>query len=286
ASSMTEAATMEIHNHTRVSSASSNAGSASAGTSVCVICASDITHYSVGICNHRTCHVCALRLRTLYENKTCAYCRMETEVLIFTKDASKKFEDYITADIYQTDNNLGICYENVGAYISTTQLLRFKCPHANCEAACKGWKELARHVQSVHKKKLCELCTKHKKVFVHEHELFTDAELQEHRCYGDDKPRGTADEKGFQGHPFCKFCSCRFYDDQALFNHCREHHDICPLCKECPVAKDPVYLIDSAALERHFREDHWPCQEQPCIEKRFIAFGTEDDLRKHEAEEH
>jgi hypothetical protein len=30
----------------------------------------------VSPCNHRTCHICALRLRALYKNKGCAHCRV------------------------------------------------------------------------------------------------------------------------------------------------------------------------------------------------------------------
>lgn len=43
---------------------------------VCFICASRVAHTSVSPCNHRTCHICALRLRALYKNKACAHCRV------------------------------------------------------------------------------------------------------------------------------------------------------------------------------------------------------------------
>jgi ribosome assembly protein 4 len=43
---------------------------------VCFICASPVEHTSVSPCNHRTCHICALRLRALYKNKACAHCRV------------------------------------------------------------------------------------------------------------------------------------------------------------------------------------------------------------------
>lgn len=45
---------------------------------VCFICASAVEHTSVSPCNHRTCHICALRLRALYKNKACAHCRVGT----------------------------------------------------------------------------------------------------------------------------------------------------------------------------------------------------------------
>jgi hypothetical protein len=43
---------------------------------VCFICASPVTHHSVAPCNHRTCHICALRLRALYKTRACAHCRV------------------------------------------------------------------------------------------------------------------------------------------------------------------------------------------------------------------
>ena len=43
---------------------------------VCFICASPVVHNAVSPCNHRTCHICALRLRALYKTKACAHCRV------------------------------------------------------------------------------------------------------------------------------------------------------------------------------------------------------------------
>lgn len=43
---------------------------------VCFICASEVEHISISPCNHRTCHICALRLRALYKTKACAHCRV------------------------------------------------------------------------------------------------------------------------------------------------------------------------------------------------------------------
>lgn len=45
---------------------------------VCFICASEVGHNSVAPCNHRTCHICALRLRALYKTRACAHCRVGT----------------------------------------------------------------------------------------------------------------------------------------------------------------------------------------------------------------
>lgn len=49
---------------------------------VCFICASPVEHTSVSPCNHRTCHICALRLRALYKNRGCAHCRVSVVAIV------------------------------------------------------------------------------------------------------------------------------------------------------------------------------------------------------------
>lgn len=49
---------------------------------VCFICASLVVHTAIAPCNHRTCHICALRLRALYKTRACAHCRVRTHVSV------------------------------------------------------------------------------------------------------------------------------------------------------------------------------------------------------------
>ena len=97
--------------------------------------------------------------------------------------------------------------------------MRYNCPDEDCDVACLGWPDLHKHVRAVHHKKICDLCSRHKKVFTHEHELFTDAELGRHMKKGDDNP-GAIDQTGFKGHPLCSFCNQRFYGEDELYVHC------------------------------------------------------------------
>lgn len=52
------------------------AADVSEDTDVCWICAEPVKYYSVSECNHRTCHVCALRLRALYKKMDCTFCKV------------------------------------------------------------------------------------------------------------------------------------------------------------------------------------------------------------------
>lgn len=45
---------------------------------ICWICAEPVKYYAVSECNHRTCHVCALRLRALYKKMDCTFCKVRT----------------------------------------------------------------------------------------------------------------------------------------------------------------------------------------------------------------
>ena len=46
------------------------------GQDLCWICAEPVKYYAVSECNHRTCHVCSLRLRALYNKLDCTFCKV------------------------------------------------------------------------------------------------------------------------------------------------------------------------------------------------------------------
>lgn len=119
---------------------------------VCFICASPVRHTAVAPCNHRTCHICSLRLRALYKVKTCAHCRTESDHVVFTDDAVKQYEAFVAEDFYKADDNLGIRFENVETYDDTRLLLQYNCPEGECDVACLGWPDLHRHVKTAHGK--------------------------------------------------------------------------------------------------------------------------------------
>lgn len=180
---------------------------------------------------------------------------------------------------------LGINYEKLEIFEDTLLLLRYNCPDADCDVACLGWPDLHRHVKATHHKAMCDLCTRNKKVFTHEHELFTKDALRKHEKFGDDNP-GAIDQSGFTGHPECGFCRQRFYGEDELFAHCREKHERCHVCDARNPTNRPQYYQNYDALETHFRKDHFPCMDRECLEKKFVVFGSEMDLKAHQIEVH
>lgn len=196
----------------------------------------------------------------------------------------KRYREYTDSDITSADLNIGIRYTNEDIVGDTVLLLRYNCPDTSCDFAGLGWPDLHRHVRSAHNKKMCDLCTRNKKVFTHEHDLFADKELEKHMRHGDDRP-GAVDQTGFKGHPLCAFCGSRFYDDDKLYEHCRDRHERCFLCdREDP--RQPHYYRDYNSLEEHFRKDHHLCPDRECLEKKFVVFGSEMDLKAHQLSEH
>ncbi|KAI5286541.1 hypothetical protein KEM54_006693, partial [Ascosphaera aggregata] len=197
----------------------------------------------------------------------------------------KTYIDFEESDFVRTDHNLGIHYESQKIYGDTVLLLRYNCPDKKCDVACLGWADLHHHVKSRHGKQMCELCTKHKKVFTHEHELFTVNQLRKHEKYGDHVP-GSADQSGFKGHPECGFCRIRFYGDDELYAHCRDRHERCHICDRRSNGCNPQYYVNYDALEEHFKQSHYLCLDKECLEKKFVVFENQMDLKAHQLGEH
>ena len=204
--------------------------------------------------------------------------------MIFSDDPEKRYDDYAETDITSTDDNIGIKYTNENIVGDTVLLLRYNCPDASCDYAALGWPDLHRHVRTEHRKRMCDLCTRNKKLFTHEHDLFQDKELEKHMRKGDDMP-GDVNQTGFRGHPLCAFCGQRFYDDDKLYEHCRMKHERCFICDRRD-SRQPHYFLDYEHLEKHFANDHFLCLDKDCLEKKFVVFESEMDLKAHQLSEH
>ncbi|KAJ2900151.1 hypothetical protein MKZ38_002565 [Zalerion maritima] len=251
---------------------------------VCFICANPIEFTSVAPCNHKSCHICALRMRALYKNKDCPHCRTPAPFVIFTADHEKNFEDYAEDDIAIPEPTVGVKYTSNDIYTQSLLFLKYNCPETTCDFQGLGWPDLHRHSKSVHHKRMCDLCSRNKKLFTHEHTLFSDKELEVHMSRGDDQP-GALDQSGFKGHPRCDFCRERYYDADKLYEHCRNKHERCFLCDRDNPAT-PHYYRHYDDLEQHFRKDHFLCMDRECLEKKFVVFASQMDLNAHQLEEH
>lgn len=236
----------------------------------CIICANKITYAALSECNHKTCHVCSFRQRALYEKNSCLVCRTEINKLVITEEIQKEFNDIKDSEIIETDSKYNIRFTSIQSRDATLNLLIHCCPV--CMEKFSTFKLLNDHV-ATHEKHYCMLCATHKKAFTYELKLYTAKQLQKHQT--------TGDEKGFTGHPLCKFCKGkRFYSEDELLVHLRQNHEKCHVCDQID-SSNPQYFKNYNSLEEHFRRDHYICNVQSCLDEKFVVFADELDLQAH-----
>ncbi|KAF9896958.1 hypothetical protein BX616_006442 [Lobosporangium transversale] len=114
----------------------------------------------------------------------------------------------------------------------------------------------------------------------------TASQLMRHFRSGDSGQtnQNSSEPSGFKGHPECGFCKESFYGDDELFEHCKKNHEQCFLCIRRNIRHQ--YYNKYPDLERHFYAEHYACMDPECLEKKFVVFDSDLDLKAHEAEMH
>lgn len=108
--------------------------------------------------------------------------------LIFMKKINAIFDDI---DQYrELDRMLGLTHPKLEEVTDVSKL------------TIKGIKDLKRIIDGKLNLSFCDLCLKHRPVFIPEQMLYTKAELHVHNTKGD--PDGSLKEANFKGHPRCK----------------------------------------------------------------------------------
>ncbi|KAL0459819.1 UNVERIFIED_CONTAM: hypothetical protein Slati_0609100 [Sesamum latifolium] len=114
--------------------------------------------------------------------------------------------------------------------------------------------QLKGHLFHKHRLLMCSLCLEGRKVFICEQKLYTRSQLTQHINTGDSEVDGSESERGgFTGHPMQhpgQYEYYRIYDD----------------------------------LEMHFRRDHFLCEDEGCLGKKFLQ--SEAELKRHNTLEH
>lgn len=150
----------------------------------------------------------------------------------------------------------------------------------------KSIESLRRHLSQSHKLIMCELCLQGRKVFVCEQNLFSRSQLDRHSEKGDSEVDGTEEERGgFTGHPMCEFCRKRFYGEHELYQHMTQEHYTCHICLRARPGHFEYYR-NYDDLEMHFRDKHSLCEHPDCLNKKFIVFVSEAELKRHNATTH
>ncbi|PLW43508.1 hypothetical protein PCASD_06772 [Puccinia coronata f. sp. avenae] len=213
-------------------------------------------------------------MRALYKKRECALCKTELHDVILTTDPQAFFSSYDLASFKFKDPHLAMyceTFEQLDELLALSQI-QLSPPRLHERA----------------------------EVFAHEHTLFTAKGLTVHMNQGSvgvgkglrrsrfmaegDTATGADDDDGFQGHPRCGFCSVYYYDDDQLYQHCRDKHE--PVLYLRPQRASGDGSTTWITSIYHFRDDHHLCSQQNCLQSRFVVYETALELQAHQIEVH
>eukprot|EP00897_Mesotaenium_endlicherianum_P000552 jgi/Mesen1/10498/ME000083S10009 len=284
----------------------------------CAVCAEPLEWVAYGVCNHKeVCSTCITRLRMVMDDKRCCICKQECPAVFVTKalgDYTRTETDFASlpsrvirpgisnGDLWY-DSTIVAYFDDEDHYKTTRAMCRLACSICDMgtgEVSANGTKggpvrpgftfravdALKHHLRGVHKLSMCDLCLEGRKVFVSEQKLYDKEQLKQHCAEGNSEADGTDEERGgFKGHPSCHFCKRRFYGDNELYQHMSRDHFTCFICQRARPGSYE-YFKNYDDLENHFRRDHYLCEDQQCLEKKFTVFPTEIELKRHSAQVH
>ena len=171
--------------------------------------------------------------------------------MVFTISADAPWSSYDPNSMPYKDAKLSISFETQEMMEDSLILLRFNCPESTCDYIANGWSDLKLHTRGTHGKVIwyvflaasgsvkeahggdSDLCIRFKKIFAHEHTLYSPNQLPIHLPSLQRGHRQTGNKDKLEGdvHPLCEFCrECSFSEDE-LFKHMREKHEECFICK-------------------------------------------------------
>ncbi|KAM3401643.1 hypothetical protein ACQJBY_005995 [Aegilops geniculata] len=278
----------------------------------CAVCADVLEWVAYGPCGHReVCSTCVVRLRFVLEDSLCCICKTDCPSVFVTKamgDYTKVISDFSVLPTEANEGNVGEYWyhEDTKAYFDDAD--HYKMIRAMCRLSCsvcdkaedqvgqaaqakrrsrfKSIDQLKGHLFHQHRLYMCNLCLEGRKVFICEQKLYTRAQLAQHTKTGDSEVDGSEIERsGFAGHPVCEFCKYPLYGDNELYTHMSREHYSCHICqRQHPGQYD--YFRNYDDLEMHFRKDHFLCEDDACLAKKFVVFQSDAEIKRHNAMEH
>ncbi|KAM7273157.1 hypothetical protein ACFE04_027821 [Oxalis oulophora] len=276
----------------------------------CAVCAEELEWVAYGLCGHLdVCSNCVVRLRFICNDQHCCICKVESGVIFITKalgDYTKMIRDFSSFPNNPIEGRTGLYWYHEPTKSYFDDFDHYKTIKAMCKLSCvicedgrdeknertkkrkdyKNVDQLRGHLFHRHGLFFCSLCLEGRKIFICEQNLYTKEQLNQHVKTGDSEVDGNESERGgFKGHPSCEFCQNPFYGDNELYLHMSTEHFTCHICQK----KNPgqyVYYKNYDDLELHFRHEHFLCEDEACLEKKFIVFTTESEMKRHNTKEH
>ncbi|KAK8521896.1 hypothetical protein V6N13_021969 [Hibiscus sabdariffa] len=274
----------------------------------CAVCAGNLEWVAYGACGHQdVCSTCIARLRFICNDRRCCICKAESNVIFVTKalgDYTKKISDFSVFPSKVREGRTGSYWYHEDTQTFFDDVDHYKVIKAMCRLSCnlcdkteedqsrdgvkrrgkfRNIEHLKGHLFHMHKLLMCSLCLEGRKAFISEQKLYSRAQLDQHVNTGDSKVDGTANERGgFMGHPKCGFCKTPFYGESELYSHLTTEHYTCHICQSFKVEWNSEICL----LQIHFRRDHYLCEDEACLAKKFTVFRSVTELKRHTANEH
>ncbi|CAN1762599.1 E3 ubiquitin-protein ligase hel2 [Linum perenne] len=276
----------------------------------CAVCADTLEWVSYGACGHRdVCSTCVARLRFIIQDRRCCICKTESDVVFVTKalgDYTRMINDFSVLPSEPREGRVGSYWyhEDTQAFFDDAE--HYKMVKAMCRLSCsvcdkaedetndgakrrskfRNIEHLKGHLFHKHKLVMCSLCLEGRKVFICEQKLYTRSQLSQHIITGDSEVDGSESERGgFMGHPMCEFCKTPFYGENELYSHMSRDHYTCHICQRQHPGQYEYYR-NYEDLEMHFGRDHFLCEDESCLAKKFVVFQSEAELKRHNTIEH
>ncbi|KAK1437206.1 hypothetical protein QVD17_02994 [Tagetes erecta] len=276
----------------------------------CAVCADSLEWVAYGNCGHKdVCSTCVARLRFICSDRRCCICKSESSNIFVTKalgDYTKTISDFSVFPSENKEGRFGSYWYHEDTQCYFDDFEQYKMIKAMCRLSCsvcdrmegdsnnkskrkarfRDIVQLKGHLFHQHSLFMCSLCLEGRKVFICEQKLYSKAQLKQHINTGDSEVDGSeSDRGGFQGHPLCEFCRSPFYGDNELYTHMNTEHFKCHICQRQNPGKYEYYR-NYDDLEIHFRQEHFLCEDEACLSKKFIVFTSEAEMKRHNAQEH
>ncbi|KAJ7977727.1 Zinc finger protein [Quillaja saponaria] len=276
----------------------------------CAVCAEPMEWVAYGSCGHReVCSTCVIRLRFICEDRRCCICKTECNTIFVTKalgDYTRMIGDFTLLPSVVREGQVGSYWYHEDTQAFFDDVDHYKMIKAMCRLSCsvcdkieeqshdaskrrmrfKSIEQLKGHLFHQHRLLMCSLCLEGRKVFICEQKLYTRSQLNQHISTGNSEVDGTESERGgFMGHPVCEFCRVPFYGDNELYSHMSTEHFTCHICQRQHPGHYEYYK-NYDDLEIHFRQEHFLCEDEACLCKKFVVFQSEAEMKRHNTIEH
>lgn len=249
-------------------------------TSHCLLCLNDLKHIAMGSCGHKhLCAICALRMRLIIHDHACPICKEDLDTLYIIDDNKLTFGEVQAMEdgMIRDEDDPTVLYLNEKCQEHSILPRKFMCRIGRCKTKDQfnNINGLKRHLEREHRRKFCEICLKHRLVFIQEQKTYFQNSINTHIENGD-----PGDDQCAQifPHPYCNFCNMYFFNDEGLQEHLFKQHMTCSICGD---EYKNWYYKDYKSLENHFDKTHYLCKNKNCLKSLFVAFRTEEELSYH-----